>query len=134
MVKWCSALLLLVLVLPQNAAGQVAGHELVTLWRTYQNRRGPATGSEAVIPMLDSARYMYYVMGVADTLPREGLFCAESTVIRRQVFEVVGKYLDAHPEQHHEPAWLLVASALKDAFPCKPTESPQPSQPSRRIG
>ena len=44
--------------------------------------------------------------------------CKPEAVTRGQTELVIVKYLKAHPEQLHNPAVMLVYSALAEAFPC----------------
>ena len=68
-----------------------------------------------------------YVMGVADMVGSISdrmvsgfdavCFPNETTV--GQLHRVVVKYLEAHPEETHQPAVILVTVALREAFPCQ---------------
>lgn len=120
-----SLLLLLLLAFTNVAAGQQLGRELVESWRARQRPISDrASNVDRALHLMEIARYNFYVMGVVDTLPPYTMFCPESTVTRAQILDVVGRYLEAHPEQHHHAAWLLIIGALKEAFPCAPPADP----------
>ena len=46
-------------------------------------------------------------------------FCVPKGVTLRQVGEIVKKWLGDHPEEWHQSAVFGVASAMRDAFPCR---------------
>ncbi len=58
-----------------------------------------------------------YVAGAYDALETQLCVPGESTL--DQVAKVVQKYLAEHPERLHRPGSVLVALAIKDAWPCK---------------
>lgn len=63
-----------------------------------------------------------YVIGVADTLQMDQTpgkhICVSTEATEGQMQKVVMKYLDARPERLDQPAAVLVASALVEAFHC----------------
>jgi hypothetical protein len=86
----------------------------------------------------DGANYGYgmgFIVGVSDSY-NQYLYClpaGESGVTVGQVVEVVKKYLRATPERLHEPAYVLVVTALQRVWPCaqqpaqtKSTKRPKP--------
>jgi hypothetical protein len=68
-----------------------------------------------------------YVIGVMDALDTAGtltgytLKCEPSVVRAGQVKLVVQRYLEAHPQYLHRSASDIVASAVREAFPCRKT-------------
>jgi Rap1a immunity proteins len=60
-----------------------------------------------------------YILGVADAFD-DNLFCLPNGVERGQIKDVVKLWFRDHPEKRHLPAADLVATALKEKFPCKP--------------
>jgi hypothetical protein len=55
----------------------------------------------------------------ADAVSRSAAYyCIPSGVTQGQMLEVVTKYLEGNPALRHWDATLLVAAALKEAFPC----------------
>lgn len=66
-----------------------------------------------------------FVIGVADSIhgskePRTG-FCYRrpNAVTTAQLVEIVHRYLEKRPQNHHLSAWSLTAAALSEAYPCK---------------
>ena len=57
-------------------------------------------------------RFLGYVTGVADAA-----LYIETSVTRGQLGDIVGRYLDSHPEERHEPGYVLVLRALGRVFP-----------------
>jgi hypothetical protein len=60
-----------------------------------------------------------YIWGVADMLLFQEEICIAEGVTRRQLSDVVMKFVQNNPAQRHKDAVLLAAAALIDAFPCK---------------
>jgi hypothetical protein len=92
----------------------IRGNLLVEAMREYEK----AERKDERTNYADAARYQWFVMGVHDALSGE-IFCAPEQVTLAQVAAVVAKYLNAHPEEWNEPAFVLVTRALKQAFPCR---------------
>jgi len=62
--------------------------------------------------------YCGYVFGVTDSF--DGVsYLIPDHVNGNQIFDIVGKYLEAHPERRHLAAYVLVIDALAGAFPKK---------------
>lgn len=47
------------------------------------------------------------------------LYCMPSGVTMGQMVRIIVKYLKENPEQLHEDGTMLIAAALRDAYPCK---------------
>lgn len=61
-----------------------------------------------------------YILGVADTLQIQEATCRpQSDVATAQTLAVVRRYLNEHPEQWNLHAAIVVAMAMKAAFPCR---------------
>jgi hypothetical protein len=65
-----------------------------------------------------------YVLGVVDALiatsvTTETAYCIPTSADSDQFVGVVAKYLNDNPAKLNEPAGLLVAKSMVDAFPCK---------------
>ena len=63
--------------------------------------------------------YMGYVDGVFDAYYNTFSFCPPKNIRADQVFDIVFKYLQSHPEKRNLPAHILVEKALKEVWPCK---------------
>jgi hypothetical protein len=69
--------------------------------------------------------YCYgYVNAIAEAERRPAGFngwynCLPAESTRKQLVDVVKRWLDQHPEQRHYSAAGLIAQALSEAFPCK---------------
>jgi hypothetical protein len=59
-----------------------------------------------------SARFFGYVTGIADVV-----FDIPRAATAGQLLDIVGRYLDSHPEERHEAGALLVVRALGSVFP-----------------
>jgi hypothetical protein len=59
-----------------------------------------------------------YLQGWTDVASVFNVYCAPDGVTNGQIFKVVFKYLNNNPEKLHETKSVLVAQALKKAFPC----------------
>lgn len=60
-----------------------------------------------------------YVSGVVDATFDEGHYCWSAPGVKsQQLKDVVTLWLRDHPEKRHLPADELVATALKEKFPC----------------
>jgi hypothetical protein len=53
-----------------------------------------------------------YIQGVHDTMSVLGLLCSPDDVTADQLYKMLMKYIEDHPEKMHMPASSLVASAL----------------------
>jgi hypothetical protein len=56
--------------------------------------------------------------GIALTNSSQRLFCLPRNAANDQILRVVLTWLRQHPQDLHDPAGILVAVALRDAFPC----------------
>ena len=56
-------------------------------------------------------------IGKMNTLAARQVCLPRETLTFGQLSDVITKYLQDHPEQRHEPAFLLVGLAISDAWP-----------------
>jgi hypothetical protein len=56
---------------------------------------------------------------LAALMPEEVRFCLPGQVTRKQVAQVIVRYLEQHPESLHRKFVVLASAALLDAFPCR---------------
>ncbi|HEV7658417.1 MAG TPA: Rap1a/Tai family immunity protein [Allosphingosinicella sp.] len=70
-----------------------------------------------------------YLLGVADALQVANITCRpQSDVATLQTYEIVHRYIVAHPERWDRHGYALVAEALIETFPCRATRT----TPARR--
>ena len=87
------------------------GNELVDTWRQYARSNSGKPFNEN-----DDGFYTGYVAGVCDAEARTLFRVPEGATIG-QACDVVGLWLEKHPEEWNKPAKQLVVKALKEAFP-----------------
>jgi|ERR1035441_173683 hypothetical protein len=102
--------------LPASASAYFwkTGNDLVKCMREYERKERQEPRANTA----DASLYLGFVIGVHDGLAGDA-FCTPEQTAQGQICAVVARYLNAHPEEWNKPAWLLVATALKQAFPCK---------------
>jgi hypothetical protein len=61
---------------------------------------------------------LHYIGGVADTLDQD-IICMPLNVTLGQVRDIVQKHLRANAEQRHNPADVLIRTALEPLWPCE---------------
>lgn len=61
--------------------------------------------------------YNGYILGVLDSA--ENILCTPFGIKNSQINEIVGKYLEEHPEKMEHPGSNLVYEAVNETFPCK---------------
>jgi hypothetical protein len=84
-----------------SSGGSPGGHELTEAYRCLAFVSGVMQGMTA---------------GVSPSARR---VCAPSPVPDVQVMRVTLAWLKKHPQSLHEPAGVLTANAIRDAFPCR---------------
>lgn len=62
--------------------------------------------------------YLYYVLGVYESLEAMSVVCTPDDINQGQVGEAVAEYIKAHPKSGDVLAFSLVSSALLKKFPC----------------
>ncbi len=87
------------------------GNELVTTWREYAKASAGNPYNDN-----DEGFYTGYVAGVCDANMHVNIIIPEGATIG-QACDVVGRWLETHPEELNKPAKQLVIKALKEAFP-----------------
>jgi hypothetical protein len=88
----------------------MTGNDLAKRMRAYDAQR-----FQTVEEKLRAAFYFGFVIGVFDSNSMN--FNANIKIKPHQIGVIVSKYLKEHPERWHEPAYLIVIDALKQAFP-----------------
>jgi hypothetical protein len=87
------------------------GNSLLEQWhaskRLLQNRNSCADGILA-------AQFLGHATGVAALV-----FDMPGGVTTGQLLDIVGRYLDSHPQERHEAGAILVVRALGTVFPLK---------------
>lgn len=115
--KLCSFVLMALVptaVLAQIALRAESGDWLHEQYQGFKAKRSP----EQVV-------YAYYVSGVVDAEIRRGLlgdkqsWCQPSGALMTQYLDIVGRYLEAHPERRYIHKTGIIVEALAEAWPCK---------------
>ncbi|MGC2049026.1 MAG: Rap1a/Tai family immunity protein [Gallionella sp.] len=107
------ASILMVISIP--VAQAMDGKDLLAGYNSYKRgKAGIATGKDAY----DGGQFDGYVSGVFDSAVGIAL-CVPADVKSGQIQEVVGQFLETHPESRQRSAVLLSMQALMKAFPCK---------------
>ena len=102
-----------ILLMVSSANAQfVSGNKLASKWRAYQRYD---TGVGRNLDYGEGNYFMGYITGVYDAT--YWLYNSPDGITVGQMCSIVGKYLDEHPEEWNEPAWVLVRLALLEAFP-----------------
>jgi hypothetical protein len=91
------------------------GNELKAKLDAYNRAGGPnATG----VDFQEGQNAMGYITGVYDALSATSLCTQGQSVTVAQTVAIVSRYVRDHPEQWGRSAYVMVVSALVDAFPC----------------
>ena len=112
----CLLGLLLFLLSTGLSAHQDSGNDLLTWWKAYQRFKNadsihrPTSNTYYQAGMFDG-----FVLGALNAL-RQHDIDFPSSVTYGQIYSIVGKYLEDHPEELHLNAFKLVRSALS-VFP-----------------
>jgi hypothetical protein len=86
---------------------------------------GFTDGLDAAALMSSNGSYEQY------SALRDSFICFPVGSNNGQYARIVVKYLNDHPERLHEDAKVLVASALRDAFPCQSKPAATEGAPNR---
>lgn len=85
----------------------------------WNNARKKALNNNAeTVDYLDAGVYRGFVIATYNAFQNTTI-CPEPGITVGQVEDVVGLYLDNHPELRTKPASELAYKALASAFPCK---------------
>jgi hypothetical protein len=95
--------------LTSNADYQLTS-ELVQDWKAFKK------DTKSKEETLRHGMYIGYVWGVIDSCNGR-MFVIPNNAKSGQLFHVVGKWLEGHPEEWHKEPQALVVRALQDAFP-----------------
>lgn len=124
----CRNAIRIVLALALTAAGSAAaqtsdGHWLYDQYLAWQKvERGAPSDLLPWVEMVKANAFQQYVKGVVD-----GVRVAAAPGCKHfnpsfgtlgQKLQVVGEYLETHPEHRGRSAGLLVVGALREAYPC----------------
>jgi len=99
------------LITPVADAEFYQGQMLVEDWKAYKAMSKPKPLKSPKL-LQGRAHYMGYVVGVIDS--NYDLIFFPPDVTLEQLFNAVGKHLEAHPDEWQEPAVNLVLQALKE--------------------
>jgi len=86
-----------------------SGNKLYEQYLSYKSNDGS----------FDGPFYMGYVSGLAAAITGERLICPPPEVTNKQLYLVVGNFLEANPARLHTSKAALALEALLKAFPCK---------------
>jgi len=107
------ASILMVISIP--VAQAMDGNDLLAGYNSYKRvKAGIAAGKDAY----HGGQFDGYVSGVFDSAVGIAL-CVPADVKSGQIQDVVGQFLETHPESRQRSAVLLSTQALMKAFPCK---------------
>jgi len=110
----CKVLIVVALVFWINGVANAelySGKKLAEDWKAYKIMAQPNSFKSPKL-LQGMAHYTGYVAGVIDSYYDLLFFSPETTA--KQLIEAVGEYLDAHPEEWHEPAVNLVLRGLRE--------------------
>ena len=119
MKKIAVAIVLLTLVLDvvwsQNSNSPGMGLWLQVGWKEYQKLDARTPNAD----LLRAGQYMGYVTGVAMEGQAARIFTFPTSVSPYQLFAIVGKYIDSHPDEWNVAADTLIYDALVFLYPYK---------------
>jgi hypothetical protein len=99
-------------VFGKDASDFSSGNDLLTKCRNFEKEKG------SIQEAYDTGFCHAYIRGVADAI-KNIVMCTPSGVTYEQIWRVVIKYLQNHPEELHLSPNFLIQKALEKAFPCK---------------
>jgi len=109
------AIVAALMVLSIPVAQAMDGNDLLAGYNSYKRvKAGIAAGADAY----EGGLFDGYVSGVFDSAVGMVL-CVPGDVKSGQIEEVVGQFLETHPESRQRSAVLLSTQALMQSFPCK---------------
>ncbi|UDQ77718.1 hypothetical protein LJQ72_09265 [Pectobacterium brasiliense] len=78
-------------------------------------------GIESRSDYLDYSRLVGYTTAIFDVGSNANLVCAHipNGIVVEQIVDVVGNYVEKHPEERSKSASRIAMDALMQAFPCK---------------
>lgn len=97
----------LIIILTASVSYADSGNELWKKWRVCNEDLASS----------DCYYLAGYVIGVTDVITC--FYDIPDSVSIGQLCDIVGRYIDAHPESRHMIAASLIIEALKEAFPKK---------------
>jgi hypothetical protein len=101
-----------------------SGNDLMEAWQKYEKWDANAQNSILNDPItsLGAGEFRGYVKAIADMGSNQDSCYIPDGVTIRQIYLVIGKYLNEHPEELHLSARSIVHKALVKAFPPKKGE------------
>jgi len=96
-------------------AGFWTGNDLIDGWRIVHKMIRGDQGKIKNEELIELGRYSGYVIGVVDAT--QNLYNLPAGFQLNQALEIVGKYIDSHPETRSKPGAELVVTAMREAFP-----------------
>jgi len=116
----------LFLLMPSFALAALDGNELLKkcgpIEKLYDNPASLSSqeASDAVycLGYMDSFLETFYFQYKARIVPAIPYCLPDEKVPRRDIVNVVVKYLEKHPEELQKPAGLHIIMALRETFPC----------------
>ena len=132
-VRFGALVLTLSLSLTASAEAQYQdnGQELDNGWKAYLRLSAGETGLARSLDLSDAALYTAEIGAIARTLNGKWFLLAPG-VTYAQVYEIVGKFLDANSDRWNQDGILLAIAALQQAFPLPtftPVKPPAPPPP-----
>jgi Rap1a immunity proteins len=94
------------------ASSFLTGNSLMEGWLAYKRIQQNRISN---VDAMESARFFGYVTSIADV----GVVNIPPTATVGQLIDIVGRYLDSHPEERHEVGAVLVIRALGSVFPLR---------------
>ena len=113
------AMVLIATVTDSLAKDNSTGNWLYGTYQAWKKIQSGMLGDQ-----MDDGLYMGYVAGVADAeSARVGagakpIWCNPDGVTYGQTFDIVGRYLESHPERRQLDRAILIYEALAQAWPC----------------
>lgn len=106
---------IIALLLAMPTAQAMDGNDLLSGYNSYKKvKAGNASGTDAY----QAGLFDGYVAGIYDSTVGMVL-CVKGGVSSGQIQEVVGQFLESHPESRQRSAVMLATQALMKTFPCK---------------
>ena len=93
------------------------GNDLAKAWHSFNKFRAEDTATATTV--LEAGEFIGFIRGAVQMASYNNFFDIPERVTHGQVFSIVGKYIDDHPEKLHFPAISMVVLALNEAFPPK---------------
>jgi hypothetical protein len=99
------------------------GNDLYELYKS--SKRMNTKGTFELKDAMKASMYSGFVSGTAAVMIINGInhnnpaICIETNTTIEQYADVLGMYLENHPNERHESSLILINKAFPAAFPCK---------------